>query len=29
MALKEGKKLVNLKASVADNIGIPKFQQLI
>jgi hypothetical protein len=25
MALKEGKKLVNLKASVADNIGIPKF----
>ena len=25
MALKEGKKLVNLKSSVADNIGIPKF----
>ena len=25
MALKEGKKTVNLKASVADNIGIPKF----
>jgi hypothetical protein len=25
MALKEGKKLVNLKSSVADNIGVPKF----
>ncbi len=25
MALKEGKKTVSLKASVADNIGIPKF----
>ena len=25
MALKEGKKTVNLRASVADNIGIPKF----
>ena len=25
MALKEGKKLINLKSSVADNIGIPKF----
>ena len=25
MALKEGKKQVNLRASVADNIGIPKF----
>jgi len=25
MALKQGKKQVNLKASVADNIGIPKF----
>ena len=25
MALKEGKRTVKLKASVADNIGIPKF----
>ena len=25
MALKEGKQTVKLKASVADNIGVPKF----
>ena len=25
MALKQAKKQVNLKSSVADNIGIPKF----
>ena len=25
MALKQGKRLVNLKSSVADNIGIPKY----
>jgi hypothetical protein len=25
MALKQGKRSVNLKASVADNIGVPKF----